>query len=145
MDALRPDSFAGPRAFARYMLEGGLKLRPVLDGLMTTGGIFESILFRESCWQIQLVTGLPGVNAGRHRHPHCASADLLLNGEVINTVGGRGTGVPRRGELAAQLRTIGAGEWHGGSTGEKGLAFLSFQKWEGEPAYLGTDIEWWTD
>lgn len=140
-------SFAGPRGFARWMLKnGGIQLRPLYDQIMTfRGQILESVLFREACWQIELVAALPGAVTERHRHLRCESADLLLNGEVVNTVGGRGVGLPSQGKLEAQLRTIGIGEWHGGAAGDRGLVYLSFQRWLDEPTFISQDWQAWTD
>jgi hypothetical protein len=146
-EPLHPDSFTGPRAFGRYMLrEGRLPLRPLYDQIMAfRGRILESILFREGCWQVELVVGMPHAGTEMHRHLRCASADLLLNGTVSGTVGGRGVSHPKRGELAAQLRTIGKGEWHGGASGPDGLVYLSFQKWDGEPTFISQDWEPWSN
>lgn len=142
------DTFAGPRAFARHMLEGGrLQLRPLVDAVMAFRGRgIESILFRESCWQVELVVAMPSAEAEMHRHLRCASADLLLNGALMpcSTVEGRDIGAPRRGELVHQLRTIGKGEWHGGAAGPAGLVYLSFQQWDGQPTFISEDWEAWT-
>lgn len=148
VNELRPDSFAGPKAFARYMLrEGRIQLRPLYDQIMTYrndgGAILESVLFRESCWQIELIAALPNSGAPMHRHMCCASADLLLNGSVSGTVGGRSFSPPR-GPLEAQLKTIGVGEWHGGSAGDNGFIYLSFQQWvTGEPTFISQDWDAW--
>lgn len=138
-------SFAGPRAFARHMLKDGrLPLRPLYDQLMTYGGTtLESVLFRESCWQVELIAAMPNASAPMHRHLRCASADLLLNGTVCGTVSGRGFSPPR-GPLEAQLKTIGIGEWHEGSAGPEGFIYLSFQQWVGEPTFISQDWEAWT-
>ena len=145
MMMLHKDSFAGPRAFARYMLrDGRLDLRPMYDQIMTYNGTtLESILFRESCWQVELIACLPNASAPMHRHLRCSSADLLLNGSVGGTVGGRGF-APPRGPLEAQLKTIGIGEWHGGSAGHEGFVYLSFQQWDGEPTFISQDWDEWT-
>lgn len=138
-------SFAGPRAFARHMLrEGRIALRPLYDQIMTYGGTtLESVLFRESCWQVELIAALPNAAAPMHRHLRCSSADLLLNGSVGGTVSGRGFNAPR-GPLQAQLKTIGIGEWHGGAAGPGGFIYLSFQQWVGEPTFISQDWEAWT-
>lgn len=137
-------SFAGPRAFARHMLrEDRLLLRPMYDQLMTYGGAtLETILFRDGCWQVELIAAMPNADAPMHRHLRCASADLLLNGTVSGTVGGRGFSPPR-GPLQAQLKTIGIGEWHGGSAGPGGFIYLSFQQWQGKPDFISQDWEAW--
>lgn len=142
---LHPQSFAGPRAFARHMLrDGRLDLRPLYDQIMTYNGTtLETILFRESCWQVELIAAMPNAGAPMHRHLRCASADLLLNGSVAGTVSGRGF-APPRGPLPAQLKTIGVGEWHGGAAGPEGFVYLSFQQWQGEPTFISQDWEEWT-
>ena len=141
---LTTESFAGPRAFARYMLrEDRVSLRPLYDRIMTYGGgTLESILFREGPWQVELIAAMPNASAPMHRHLRCASADLLLNGSVRGTVEGRGFSPPR-GPLQAQLKTIGKGEWHGGSAGPQGFIYLSFQQWDGEPDFISEDWEAW--
>lgn len=140
---LTASSFAGPRAFARHMLRsGGIPLRPLHDQVMAYGGnTIESILFREACWQIELIAALPNAAAPRHRHLRCASADLRLNGTA--TYNGREFGAPR-GELSGQLKTIGRGEWHGGFAGPQGFVYLSFQQWDGAPDFISQDWEAWT-
>ncbi len=137
-------TFAGPRAFARHMLREGKWLRPIYDQIMTWNrSTMETVLFREGRWQVELIAAMPDASAPMHRHLRCASADLLLNGSVLGTVEGRGFSPPR-GQLAAQLKTIGKGEWHGGSAGSSGFVYLSFQQWDGEPTFISQDWEAWT-
>ena len=142
---LNAASFPGPRAFARWALrDGRVELRPLYDKIMTYNGTtLETVLFREGCWQIELIAVLPKASAPMHRHLRCASADLLLNGSVSGTVEGRGFSPPR-GPLQAQLKTIGKGEWHGGAAGSEGFVYLSFQQWDGEPTFISQDWEPWT-
>lgn len=145
---LTPHSFPGPRAFARYMLrDGRLALRPLYDQIMTydgaAGAALESVLFRESCWQVELIAAMPNSTASMHRHLQCSSADLLLNGTVSGTVEGRSF-APPRGPIEAQLKTVGKGEWHGGSSGPAGFIYLSFQQWDDEPMFISQDWEAWT-
>lgn len=142
---LHPESFAGPRAFARWALKDGrLLLRPLPDQLTAWNGLGqETVLFRESCWQIELLMALPNAPAPVHRHLRCDSADLLLHGEVAGAVEGRGF-TPPRGPLHLQLKTISRGEWHGGQAGPKGFVWLSFQRWhDGEPTFISEDWEAW--
>lgn len=145
-------SFAGPRAFARHMLrDGRLQIRPIVDQIMTfRGSAIETVLFREGCWQIELVSIVPGATAEKHRHLRCSSADLILNGLVNGYVGGRTIpSQPKRGSMIANLVTIGRGEWHGGTSGlgggitgiGGGLVYLSFQQWEGTPTFVSEDWE----
>lgn len=142
------NSFAGPRAFARHMLrDDRLLLRPVYERLMTfRGSILESILFREGCWQVELIAAMPNAGTEVHRHLRCSSADLLLNAALPDARQARGdvlgesdVSQPKRGPLAAQLRTIGKGQWHGGQAGPEGLIYLSFQQWDGEPDFISQD------
>lgn len=141
---LRADSFAGPRGFARWALrDGRVDLLPLYDQIATyNGNTLETILFRDGCWQIELIAALPDAAAPMHRHLRCASADLLLNGTVSGTVEGRGFSPPR-GPLQAQLKTIGKGEWHGGAAGSGGFVYLSFQQWDGIPTFISQDWEAW--
>lgn len=145
-DEFDATSFAGPRAFARYMLrEGRLRLRPLLGEIMAFRGAgLETILYRSGCWQVELIAAMPHGAAEVHRHLRCTSADLLLNGSVLGAVEGRTVDSPKRGELGAQLRTIGKKEWHGGAAGPEGLVYLSFQQWDGEPTFISQDWEAWT-
>ena len=142
---LHEKSFAGPRAFARHMLrDGRIPLRPLYDQVRVYGETtLESVLFRSSCWQVELIAAMPNADAPMHRHLRCSSADLLLNGTVLGTVGGRGFSPPR-GPLEAQLKTIGVGEWHGGAAGPGGFIYLSFQQWfGGAPLFISEDWEAW--
>ena len=143
---MTPDSFAGPRAFARHMLrEGRLELRPIVDQIMTfRQSAIEAILFRDACWQIELVSVVPGFVAEKHKHLRCASADLILNGLVDGYVGARSMREPpKRGGWEANLFTIGRGEWHGGTSGPNGLCYLSFQQWDGPPTFVSEDWQGW--
>lgn len=139
---LKLETFAGPRAFARWALrDNRLALRPALDSIMCfrDSGI-ESILFRESCWQIELVVAMPNAGAEMHKHLRCSSADVLMNGHVLGSVEGRGISSSLRGPLAAQLKTIGRGEVHGGAVGPQGLVYVSFQQWfDGDPTFISQD------
>ena len=141
---LTPFSFAGPRGFARWALsEGRVLLQPLYDQIATySDKTLETILFRDGCWQIELIAALPNASAPVHRHLRCASADLLLNGTVSGHCEGR-TFSPPRGRLEAQLKTIGKGEWHGGAAGPGGFVYLSFQQWDGEPTFISKDWEPW--
>jgi hypothetical protein len=139
-------SFAGPRAFARHMLQGDrLRLAPHYAEVLAFRGLgLESILFRDGPWQVELIMAMPDSPAEVHRHLRCRSADLILNGSVVGSVEGRSVTDPKRGALAAQLRTVGKGEWHGGAAGPKGLIYLSFQQWDGAPDFISNDWDAWT-
>ena len=150
--ALRLDEhiFPSARAFARYMLAGNrLTLAPMRSALWHPGGHgalgaqrgMTSILYRDGCWQVELLMIAPGSQAPMHRHNHCESADVLLNGDLYGTTGGRPLGIPRGANLAANIQCIPRGAWHGGGT-NNGLVALSFQRWIGcEPKFIAQDWE----
>jgi hypothetical protein len=141
---LKPDSFAGPRAFARWALEGDrLRIAPQLDRIHSDRGLaIECILFRESCWQIELVTLMPNAVGVMHRHNRCSSADLALGGTGIANIGGRDVLQRQRGSILAQLFRIDRSVWHGGSAGPQGSILVSFQQWhDGDPDFISTDWE----
>jgi quercetin dioxygenase-like cupin family protein len=137
--------FAGPRAFARHMLAGDrLQLRPLFDSAHAFAGIAtESVVFREGCWQVELVAMLPGAVVPRHRHNRVDSVDLVLGGTGRGDVAGRPLGAPQRGRLAANLVRVPKGRWHGGQAGEQGVLYLSFQQWDGPPGLISEDWEAW--
>lgn len=142
-------NFGGPRAFARYMLEGDrLLLRPQLDQIHHDGRALEAVLFREGCWQVEMVVIGPGAEVPVHRHNRCDSVDLLVGGSgTINVdpcVIGRFVGDAHKGRLAANLVRVPRGAWHGGKVGPKGIVFISFQQWQGPAQLIGEDWESWS-
>lgn len=141
------ETFAGPRAFARHMLKDDrLLLRPHVGDVAIApapgGWAIECVLFREACWQVELVVLTPGVVAPRHRHNRVDSCDLLLAGRPSAITVGDVIRAPaaQRGSLAANLIRIGKGVWHSGEP-SNGAVYLSFQKWDGEPGVIGDDWE----
>jgi hypothetical protein len=141
---LHEHSFSGPRAFARWMIgrDQRLLLNPpdTRFGMRVNRGLMEAILFRESCWQMQLVYVFPHTNIPEHRHNRVASCELFLGGtgDSMAKVGERWM-PPQRGDLRANMFLIGASAWHGGDTGASGALWLSFQQW------LSGDVGWITD
>lgn len=134
-------SFAGPRAFARHMLQGDrLTLAPLPGSMRAFGGIaMECVLFRQSCWQVELITMLPGIQVPQHRHLRVRSADLALGGDGAGVIGGRPMGQGQRGGLCSNLLRIEKNVWHSGFAGPQGVMFLSFQQWDGPPALISDD------
>lgn len=143
MDA---NTFAGPRAFARFMLrDDRLLIRPQLDSIAVFGGYaIEVVLFRQACWQVELITMLPGANVPMHRHMRVDSCDLMIGGTTAGVViGGRAVKPFQRGPLASNLVRVGKGVWHGGQPEGNGAVYLSFQRWDGEPGLISEDWEAW--
>ena len=130
---LTPTSFRGVRHFARTMLaDGRVPIR--LDDARATrvyrDCALEVVLFREACWQIEIICAMPHASAPRHMHPHVDSCELGLGGSVVGDLGyGAFATRKARGSLAANLIAVPAGQWHGGAVGAGGAAFLSFQRW----------------
>jgi hypothetical protein len=99
------------------------------------------ILFRDGCWQVELLMIHPGSSSPLHRHNFCESADVLLGGDLAGSIDGHYIGKPRGENLQANIQNLPLGAWHGGST-DKGLIALSFQKWIGrEPTFIANDWE----
>jgi hypothetical protein len=149
MTEFADDAFKSVKAFARYMLrDGRLTLRPVLDGIWaptshpSQPGRFglACILFRSGCWQVEMLVGLPNCQAPAHRHNRVDSVDVILCGGVTGGVNHRAF-ADNRGSLLANLVRVPAGEWHGGAAKDSGVVYLSFQKWQGEPTFIGLDWE----
>ena len=130
---LTEKSFPGSRAFARWMLRDVHRLISQIDPSRTR--IFkdiatEVILFRESCWQVELITVYPNAVVAQHRHMHVESTELPLGGGVIiGDIDGEKLKPFHRETLFANLIRIPAGVWHGGRAGQNGVVWLSFQKW----------------
>lgn len=141
---LHKNSFAGPRDFARAMLEKN-RVPLQLDSSRINcwnGKVMEVILFRESIWQVALISGFPGIAVPTHRHNRVNSCELALGGHVLARVGRRTLPTTFRGSLAANMTYVSAGVWHGGEAGPNGVVFLSFQHWvKGEPGWLADDWE----
>lgn len=135
------DSFPGVRAFARNMLhDDRVPLAPRFDLIRASVYAIETVLFRESCWQIELIAMFPNMPVPMHRHNRCDSCELVLAGSGL-VEGHKSVNQYRRGSLAANLVRIGKGKWHGGAPGEHGAMYLSFQQWDGEPAFITEDFE----
>lgn len=148
VDALKwgPDQFAGARSFARHMLrDDRLPLRPMFDSCSSLPGIaLESIVFREGCWQVELVAMLPDAVIPKHRHNRVDSVELVLAGSGCGDIGGHAIGAVQRGRLAAHLIHVPKGEWHEGTAGPNGVMYLSFQRWDGAAALISEDWEAWS-
>jgi hypothetical protein len=139
-------NFSGPRAFARWMIEGDrLLIKPDLSRIrLIRDFVMEVVLYRDGPWQCELIVGFPGKVIPRHRHLRADSCDLALGGDGLVTIGSRVVQVSQtlqRGSLAANLIRVPRSVWHGGELGAAGGAWLSFQHWIGEPDYLGNDWE----
>lgn len=140
-----PASFLGPRHFARSMLAEGLpvKLDQTRQIRAYPGGAIEVILFRESCWQIEIIAGMPGGSAPRHKHMHVDSCELGIGGWVLAEIGQHEVTRKVRGELTANLIGVPAGQWHGGAAGPDGVMWISFQRWHDmAPTWITDD---WID
>jgi hypothetical protein len=135
------------RAFARQMLrEDRLRLSPLKGSLRAFGSTaFESVMFRDGIWQVEMIHLLPNASIARHRHNRCDSIDLLLCGEGTAEIDGRPVpGIRTDASLAASLVPVPRGQWHGGGAGEHGCVYLSFQKWTGAADYISSDWEAWS-
>lgn len=143
MDA---NTFAGPRAFARFMLrDDRLLIRPVINSISVFGSYcIEAVLFRDACWQVELVTMLPGAVVPKHRHNRVDSCDLLISGwSPAVVIGGKSVKAVRHEALLPNLVRIGKGVWHEGQPERNGAVYLSFQKWDGEPGLISEDWDEW--
>lgn len=144
---LTSTSFRGPRGFARWMLkEESIPLRVDLTQIYPFDGGVCCVLFREACWQAELVMGMPNTIIERHRHNRVDCCDLMLGGEVIAEV--NGIDVRRkqhRGRSMANLSSVPVGVWHGGKAGTQGAVYVSFEHWlDGKPTWIVDDWEAFT-
>lgn len=142
--SLYPNSFPGARGFARWMLSGGrLQIAPDLSRIKLFRDLCtEVILFRDGCWQCELVCAFPNAMIPMHRHLRADSCELALGGGAAAVIGEEIVGQIQRGSLAANLIRVPSGKWHGGKIGPKGCVWLSFQHWlQGEPTWLTDDWE----
>lgn len=136
-----PESFSGPRGFARrFLRQGNLPFRPLPNGFHFDGHAFQMVLFRESCWQIELIVLQPNVVVPQHRHDHCATVDVYLGGaasmESISAIERQYQRILRG---VPTMVSVPAGTAHGGAVGPRGLAFLSFQQWSNEAKLIHED------
>lgn len=120
--------------------DGRLLLRP-LPELKSFRACTEAILFRDGEWQAELVVVSANVSINRHRHNRASSIDCLLAGSINAVVGSRQFATVNSGELARNLFPVPRGIWHGGSSGSCGAVYVSFQQWDGPPAFLSDDWE----
>ena len=139
---LTENSFPGSRAFARYMLRGSrltIQIDPSRTCVFRKTAI-EVLLFREACWQVELISVFPNSIVVQHRHLQVDSCELALGGGVVADVEGKVLKQFHRGSLAANLVRVPRGAWHGGSAGPNGVVWLSFQHWfDREPGWISED------
>ena len=127
--------------FARHALVARrLDLRAV--AMRTFGNITCTVLYRSGCWQAELIT-IPGYTVvPLHRHNRVYSCDVMVGGTVDLVMGGRVTHLVKADELdETRMLQIPRRRWHGGQAGPDGVAFLSFQKWDGVPSFVSDDWE----
>jgi hypothetical protein len=139
------DEFASLKAYARAMLSGDrLTLSRAVQPMRCTPGYIEIVLHRSGQWQTELSIILAGAQIPEHRHMRCASFDLALAGAGCISV------LPHVIDLhpwlddvplAAQLLEVPRGAWHSGQAGPDGGAFITFQRWDGPPDFVGLDWE----
>lgn len=148
VDTLTPDSFAGPRAFARWALQDErLRLRPEpgAELIRCDELAVELILFRESIWQATLIVLQPNVVGRAHRHHRVESIDVVLAGngtaDVLPAFKNYSVAPARPGQLLRSLHRVPRGAVHTARAGPKGASFLSFQQWLDEPDFLANDWE----
>ena len=138
------NSFAGSRGFARWMLRNStlpIQIDPARICVFNRSAI-EVILFREACWQVELISVFPDTVVERHRHLHVDSCELALGGGLVADVDGVPLKSFSRGPIDANLVRVGVGAWHGGRSGPKGIVWLSFQHWiDREPGWISEDWE----
>lgn len=134
------------RAYARRVLCSGLS--PRLDLMRSTARWTELILHRDGHWQTELAVIHPGVLVPRHRHRLVDSLDVAVGGEGVFDVEPLIHRMRWGGSLPGSLIGSAVGiprlAWHGGSVGDQGGAFLSFQRWIGEAKHVTEDWEEWT-
>jgi hypothetical protein len=138
--------FRSLRAYAREMLRADcLRLPRATQAMRCAAGWVEIVLHRSGPWQTELAIILAGVQVPQHRHPRCESFDLALAGSGCISVPPRVIDLcPRLDDAAplmAQLLHVPRGAWHGGQAGPAGGAFLTFQRWDGGPDFVGLDVE----
>lgn len=135
-------SFSGPRGFARAMLKSGIPWQPRTGLKWGFQGVGECILFREDCWQIELMMMPPGNDIPKHCHHRVSSADLCLGGaDSLAVIGQSPRQNVMRGSLSANLLLLPRDVWHEGHSGNEGAVFLSFQQWIGQPGFIMDDWE----
>lgn len=147
---LADNAFPSVKHFARRMMvDNRLLLGPLRGEVWSSLShksvgdqhMMTAIVFRSGCWQVELLCIHPGSRSPLHRHNHCDSADILLNGDLQGRIDGEKFNQPSGSNLAANIQRLPLGAWHGGTT-QKGLIALSFQKWIGmEPTFIANDWE----
>lgn len=139
-------TFPNVRAFARHMLrDGRLSIRFEPAALHFDGHAFQLVLWREDCWQLELVTLMPNLVVPQHRHDNCSTYDVYLGGnaklESTEAVERQVARLADRLARGAPLFgvSVPAGTPHGGTVGPQGDCFLSFQRWSGPARFIHED------
>lgn len=140
---LTDDSFSDVKEFAKWMLRDGrltLGLRPDLIKF-DSRNVAEVVLFREACWQAELIVIPPNTFVPAHSHSRVDSCELALSGEIDAVIGGHS--FPRelqRGAMRNKLVRVPAGIKHGALVPDTGFAWISFQRWTGgEVGWISED------
>jgi quercetin dioxygenase-like cupin family protein len=124
------------RAFARQMIRSGLPLAPT-GRLRISPKWTELVMYRDGPRQVELIIVQPGAAVPRHAHLRCDSVDFGLAGAGALEVAGHEFAFGAAGRLLNIPRDVP----HSGLAGQVGAAYLSFQVWQGEPAFIADDWE----
>lgn len=140
---LAKSSFDNVKSFAAWMLLDGrltLKLHPDLIRF-DARGVAEVVIFRDACWQAELIIAPPNTFIPSHSHSRVDSCELALGGEIDAVIGGHS--FPRElqhTEMRKKLVRVPAGVKHGALVPATGFAWISFQHWlDGSPGWISED------
>lgn len=119
----------------RYFGSDKIEVRPPADAVLMVEGTTTVVLYREGCFQVELVALAPNLPIPEHVHPDVESYEVALAGELEFFVDGLQAGFIRASRADGRSRDLGkyvpvrADAPHGGRTGARGAAFLSVQRW----------------
>lgn len=87
-----------------------------------------AVLFRDGQFQVQLFLGDPNTEITDHIHPNVDSFEVYLGGDFKFRIHGN---YLTQDEILAQqfIQRVKPNDWHGGSVGPNGGAFISIQYW----------------
>lgn len=138
--------YKNAKVFAKSILSNNqlpVRINPTLFK-HCIGKYFESVIYRDGQYQIEIIFLFPGFNVPAHCHPHCDAAELWLGGDGESFI--QDKLMPScftQDDIRKNLSRVPAGIEHHGAVGINGLMYLSFQKWlDIAPSYISDD---WVD
>ena len=139
--------------FANWYQQNGYPLRPPFeDPVYVTDISYSYVLFREGCYQAELYLVRPNTSSGDHSHPGVENIIMVLGGEVFPRFNGVSDDLTEMYKEASPYGTnklfgllakkLTDKDTHALAVGNKGGAFISFEKWPEGYTPTSVTVNW---